>query len=1669
MTLQASVNIYESELAIHLINSLNFLQDFISPNLSEVIAKSISLLTSIIEEDVAIKTTLRIFKKTSGDLLKAMLYLLFVQTPQKDQDLSTLISDFFDKNKRENNLSFSVKSFPFHNLGKIWKIYILITNEAFRKRKADQIWGGIDKIDEWWSEEENELFLICLKKLEKHHHWKSLILRSCLSADFFPFESLNLIKESKLFVLEFFQEKLKKAKLEAEVELEKRANKRKSLLIRIDALRKLEDWILTAETSTVLNFLIEGRISKKLINLEHSIVLGDDGGLYALMNTLSDVEKDFIMKEESLSYIYFKSITKEIIDMDEKNDHKFYRAFIGKGSFGKIRFALVLTNNEFNEKGETTMMPGQIICCKKTRNLKKLSLLEMIEHSWKDYSSGEISKLIYSPETYDLMIPYYSGKYNDMIHQKGYTFQKFLGIFDGAKAFKDGGLCFNQWNDQKTYFIDILTATIELLNSGLAMTDMKLQNTLYDPVNKKGLLIDLSGVVKKCNKEALGKCRIKDIQEFTKRYTAPEIKNNLQNPNYEVDLCKALSFSLGVLLESAMNLKKTVSMCPDIPSLQSLIKNLTEINPLERISVEEALNRIQEIGPKLQDFMDLSSLLIEIKKKLTMDPEQLGLKANIKQIMQRWIKLKVSKEDPFRFEVVERRDLDKEFSLFIENKAKEEQILLLLGNPGSGKSSFLQIKFIEEIEKWKTGNAIPFYIDLSTDNDLLEKWRLLQIKIGDKGNKWPFSLFAGSSQHPIILFMDSFDEAFIKMNYVNLFFQNIGKNPNAKFVIACRYEFIQDEEQIQQLFTIKSNFSRVNKLYICNLDSSFRIENYFENQWSTSLNYQLTQIDLATMKNDLIKSNNFKEIFTSCYIVTLFLEVLPELNLNNISLFVIYEKYVQTSLKREIDKITKVEKGNLMKEFVISDMDFYDFFNDVSIKFAKTLHREGVVKIDYFRGKDFFDFLNYNPNKSFKHQNIALIAKVLNLNFYLKSSLEEENFLLSFTHQSIQTYLIVKAIILEITEKKAEILSFRSIIKDVSLIEWLIEEILTNPDLIENLIEILYTTRRPDGNFDKNTQYLASNVITILVWANVSFADQDLSYMSFVGADLRNGYFPQCNFFKTDFSNARIDNCNFENALFISNNLKDVQFGEISGLNICCDEYVNQIIFSKDGRFFVIACRNKVVICDYQPLNELKSILFQSIQIDLSIDSTFLAGISPKGVIKVWNTLNWECKSLKPLKPEKNKKKSCFSICSKNEKKEDKPPHFIAFSPEKPSILAHASEVSVALWNCQNKHLVKIIRSPFSIEGMMFYPNGQQIAISGYENGSCSIQLIDIETSICQKKFMNANPTVCFSKNGKFLATGNKIFEVETAKFMTCLDFSDNCYNSLFSIDGDYVLTEGKSKLQLWTTEMGNLVKTFIFTEGNFQENMRVDAFTPDNKYLVTRLKEPTSEDFKVLIIEKQKNLKKLPLLGEIQEVSISPNNQFFANKSSQGLNIWKTDTGALFKKFEQVSPEESTNVKSKELICPVPQKFLRVSHNGKFLVGGTSVEILLYDLESDKQTWINQNMYNSIFKAGRFLQLCFSPEDNFLFCGSYVGIITILELPSFKIRKSFELELKFYKKYYKLDNSDYLRFDTLSFSHDSLWVAGYLEKETSIFIWNLNTGKLWKKIDPNNFYSNSA
>ena len=142
---------------------------------------------------------------------------------------------------------------------------------------------------------------------------------------------------------------------------------------------------------------------------------------------------------------------------------------------------------------------------------------------WNDYSSGEMSHFTFSPQVYDMMILGDASSFILESHQKGYTMQEFVPVFDGSKIFEKDGKYYQNWEHQKNYLSTVFKSISNLLKEGICMTDLKPANTLYDAENGRGMLIDLAGVVRLGNQENLKKCKAKYIKEITKKYADPII------------------------------------------------------------------------------------------------------------------------------------------------------------------------------------------------------------------------------------------------------------------------------------------------------------------------------------------------------------------------------------------------------------------------------------------------------------------------------------------------------------------------------------------------------------------------------------------------------------------------------------------------------------------------------------------------------------------------------------------------------------------------------------------------------------------------------------------------------------------------------------------------------------------------------------------------------------------------------------------------------------------------------------------------------------------------------------------------------------------------------------------------------------------------------------------
>jgi hypothetical protein len=176
-----------------------------------------------------------------------------------------------------------------------------------------------------------------------------------------------------------------------------------------DALEKLETAIIT------------GRFDKEDFALPGTVIMGEDGGTYLLINNTTLNKNTNVDVKEIITEFVGKDYLEDKIEQKTKDTGKVEQITIGKGGFGTVRFGLSIFDSKSN--------PGDLICIKKTKNfdtlrdeakgdIKPTPLEQVIDGTIGDYFTSDISGLIHAPKVYDLSLV--TSREAGDSHQKGY-------------------------------------------------------------------------------------------------------------------------------------------------------------------------------------------------------------------------------------------------------------------------------------------------------------------------------------------------------------------------------------------------------------------------------------------------------------------------------------------------------------------------------------------------------------------------------------------------------------------------------------------------------------------------------------------------------------------------------------------------------------------------------------------------------------------------------------------------------------------------------------------------------------------------------------------------------------------------------------------------------------------------------------------------------------------------------------------------------------------------------------------------------------------------------------------------------------------------------------------------------------------------------------------------
>ena len=600
--------------------------------------------------------------------------------------------------------------------------------------------------------------------------------------------------------------------------------------------------------------------------------------------------------------------------------------------------------------------------------------------------------------------------------------------------------------------------------------------------------------------------------------------------------------------------------------------------------------------------------------------------------------------------------------------ASPQKVLLLLGDSGSGKSSF---GIALERDMWKSyqpGGVIPLFISLAYWSSADPHTDLIQKVLRKQGYSEAHIRELREKQRSLLVFIDGYDEI---GTLENLYATNKLSDWNVKVIITCRLEYLRGR--------LKGHSYR----FIPEVDGQLQSEGLSEYYMSRFSADQIKEFLIGFIRNNreekvwgdwrhyitYINKYQLSEMVENPYLLYIVACVLPtivenhqkrnKIEFQKLTRSDLYHKFIELWILRHLDKLAQVQKLGLL-----GNEDPYRKLEDFIQKLAIAMEENNAYEIDLDKIRKLRPI----------GENSVTLSALLQAS-PIRPIDKPSGVFYSFLHPSLRDFLANKAAFDEISEnagisnalqsiipqqrkevksntisllpvpvdaedrvKSIESERFRNIVLNKinicnrpEAINWWLEQLENNSErqkIINKLREVLYLSK------DKNEiETAAANAITILIAAGEAFSDEDLSHVHIRGANLNGGIFDHTIFRHADLREVSFVGAWIRKADFAHAKMAGVDFGERAKFNlgyfdgngfVAGDKLV---AFSKD--FLWIAKANESEIKLYNSETQRLHCTFTG-HSDLILSLEFgpdniLASGSKDGTVRLWDVKGCGC------------------------------------------------------------------------------------------------------------------------------------------------------------------------------------------------------------------------------------------------------------------------------------------------------------------------------------------------------------------------------------------------------------------------------------------------------------
>ncbi|KAF9913046.1 hypothetical protein EC991_005914 [Linnemannia zychae] len=850
---------------------------------------------------------------------------------------------------------------------------------------------------------------------------------------------------------------------------------------------------------------------------------------------------------------------------------------------------------------------------------------------------------------------------------------------------------------------------------------------------------------------------------------------------------------------------------------------------------------------------------------------------------------------------------DSLFSLMDETKEflkGPRKVLLLLGDSGAGKSTFVLQLERTLWETYKVDGPIPLHINLSAIKDPYDS--MIHKQLNQLGFNEKQIMELKVNNQPFIVICDGYDECQLTRNlYTTNLFNQKGQW-NVKLVITCRMQYLGQDYRyqfqpnpFQQQQFQEEEVDLFQEAFIApfsqDLIKKF-VEQYVEQDLHSTISPGEPKWSTESYLDKFKEVSGLMELVSNPFLLTFAVKALPKVvsqgdvansQLTRARLYNAFiDQWLEASMKKLLVSTLAPEAEKALRD--LRDAGFVKegvkYLKDLAAAIFDNQPESSVVKYIGFSDKGTWKaefFSDTLPNSLLRDS----------------SPLTRSGPQYSFIHRSLLEYLYSRFISDPVDLKSdnpadyiavllKHPLNKRSIVEEPAVLSFLVE--CMESDLkFKKLLYIALEVSKLNGGVSQ----AAANAISILVKAKVPFHGKDLSGVKIPGALLRGGLFDSTNFTGADLSGVNMSKAWLRNANISGANMALVEFEELPHIEL--DSGIRNCAFSSDGRYLAVSTYH----CSIEVFNTTTwekingEGLLGRAALAISPCGNFLANASVDYAADVSNIITAKVR---------------FDLVGHTGDID-----CITYSPNGDYIATGSKDTTVRIWSSRSGKNLRIFKGhSLPVTGVTFSPNGHIVASCSEDK---SIRGVQIKTQQTVFILRTAAPvhSLAYSPDGRQLASCSdraelKLWNVTTSTENYLLtsqatgsaDYvlkghNGPVFNVTYSPDGGRVASCGDDgTIRFWNPRNGAPYESMLADRGGtiaiaFSKADKEGLFVSGGKDARLRLWKTGGESS-----NKQHDNDNEPAFS-VTSTDISMDGKWVATGSKDGVvRLWETLTG---------------------------------------------------------------------------------------------------------------------------------------------------------------------------------